>query len=267
MTGRLWLIAGVAVVLLNGAGCVCCGHKGYGIARTAAPECGLADCQRNRVYVFAVGGLTPPSAHALDALRGQLNENGFAKVGTAPWTHHTWAAGEMRDIHRNEPGAVFVLVGCGGGGPTAARLAERAAADGLPVAAVVLIDPDGRTPPRGGVRTLAIGGYGPGASAGLTSLPAPGVCCNALVTDPQTVAALVSLLNDVAAGVPFDPPEDGPLWEYEHATPARPVVEPGDAAGEWGFLFDLPGGPRAITDPTPAAGRVTPANPTPSVWK
>jgi hypothetical protein len=263
MIGRRWLTAGVLGILLAGPGCVCCGNKGYRAAREVGPHCDLPDSQRNRVYVFAVGGVAPPGVHALDALRARLNENGFAKVATGQCFHSEWMAREMRDILTHEPDAVFVLLGCESGCHTAVRLAERANADGLPVVGVVLIDPHGKTrPPAWGVRTLAVGaGYADAAGPGLTTVPAPDAGRFILPTDPRTVTAVIALLNDIAAGIPLPSIGEPAEWGYPYATPPRPVLGPGDAMAEWAFLFEQPGNVQAIVDPGRTATAVPSAAP------
>ena len=146
MIGKRWLVAGVVAILLVGSGCVSCGNKGFAAAREVGPECELPACQRNQVYVFAVSGMNPAGIVALDTLREELNRQGFAKVGTGQPVHAWWMAREMRRIRAQEPEAVFVLLGSESGAAVAAKLAERAAADGLPVAAVVYLDADARWP-------------------------------------------------------------------------------------------------------------------------
>src|SRR5262249_47687126 len=158
---------------------------------------------------FAVGGMNPAGARALDALRLKLNEQGFAKVATGPTVWTGWMAGEMRRIRAAEPDAVFVIVGADSGGLAAAKLAGKAVADGLPVAAVVILDPLGKTPAPGlGVRTLTVGGYGSGAE----SVSIPDATGYSLLTDPRAVEAVTRVLTEVAAGTPQPVPEVITAW-------------------------------------------------------
>ena len=90
-TGVNW----AAVVLLAGPGCVCCGDKGYAIANETGAQCEVPVCQRNQVYVFAVGGMNPAAVMALDSFREDLNRQGFAKVGTGQSIHAWWMARQM----------------------------------------------------------------------------------------------------------------------------------------------------------------------------
>src|SRR5690242_441925 len=128
MGGKRWLIAGLVASVVAGAVCVSCGDKGYGLAHDAGPTCELSECQRNQVYLFAVGGMNPAAVLALDDLRLKLNEKGFAKVATAQTIQTGWMAAEMRRVHADNPDAVFVLLGAESGGTSTAKLAEKTVA-------------------------------------------------------------------------------------------------------------------------------------------
>lgn len=253
MTRQLWLLTAVVVGLLTGSGCVSCGSKGYGLARDAGPECDIPECQRNQVYVFAVGGLNPAGAIALDSLRLKLNELGFAKVASGQIVHTPWMASEMRRIHAEIPDAVFVIVGTESGGPSAVKLAEKAAAEGLPLVAMVFLDADGKTPaPQLGVRTLTVGsGYGVANSTAVESMSVPNVGRYGLLTDPRTVEAVGQVLKEAALAIPYTGPSELTEWSYPHAPEMRPSVEIGKNI-EWAYLFDYHGGnSRAITESVP----------------
>ena len=147
MTRQRWVFAGIAAILLAGSGCVSCGHRGYQLARVAGTSCELPACQRNQVHVFAMSGLNPISVMALDGLAEELHRQGFAKVATGQTIHAGWMAREMRRIRNDESDAVFVVVGFESRA-AAVRLAEKAAAEGLPVSGVVVIDSKERRPRR-----------------------------------------------------------------------------------------------------------------------
>jgi hypothetical protein len=216
MARRAGLAAAVAAILLAGTGCVCCGNKGYGLARDVGPDCDLPTCQRDQVYVFAVGGMNPLLWADLDELRERLNRKGFAKVATGQTVAYWWVAGEMRRVREDNPNAVFVLLGGEGGTATAVRLAEKAAEDGLPVGAVVLIDPEGKArPPKGGLRTLTLASPDAGE--------------------------ITSLLTELAAATPPRVTEEATGWHYKYAPDPRPTLDP-SLAPEWAYMFDRPGG-------------------------
>jgi hypothetical protein len=253
MTGKRWLVAGVVAILLAGSGCVSCGNKSFALAREVGPECEQPTCQRNHVYVFAICGMNPAGIVALDKLREELNRQGFAKVGTGQAVHAWWMAREMRRIRAQEPDAVFVLLGSESGAPVAAKLAERAAADGLPVAAVVYLDADGAVaipPVAFGVRTLAVGGFSPGRPFGVESVEVAAGTFD-LPSDTRTVAVVAQVLNEIAQTTTAPLVEHVTAWWYRDAPPARPVVDPGRDP-QWAFLFDQPGDvPLAIGQGSP----------------
>jgi hypothetical protein len=112
------------------------------------------------------------------------------------------------------------------------RLADRALEDGLPVGAVVLIDPEAKArPPKSGVRTLTL------------ASPDAGEISN--------------LLNEIAATTPPRVIEDATEWHYKHAPAPRPTLDPARAP-EWAYLFDRPGG---NTRPLNELDRVLPTQP------
>ena len=125
MTRPWGRFAGVAAILMTASGCMMCGYSGYHHARQAGPECELPVCQRNGVYVFAMGSLNPISVVALDGLRAHLNRQGYAKVATGQTIHAGWMNREMRRIRDAEPEAHFIVIRFESAGPVAVRLAER----------------------------------------------------------------------------------------------------------------------------------------------
>lgn len=233
MSGRLRLFAGVVVILLVGPGCVCCGNRSYGTAHEVGPECDVPTCQRNQVYVFAVCGMNPVSAAALEGFRKELAHQGYAKVATGQAVHAGWMGGEMRRIRDAEANAVFVLLGAEGGGSAAARLAEKAIADGLPVAAVVLTarEPKILQTLPGGLRAVTVTGTG-----------------------GESLAAVTALLNEVALATAPQVTVHDAGWNYPHAPEPRPMLEARHE--EWAFLFAPGARPAGIN---PQDGTLVPA--------
>jgi len=235
MSGRHGLIAGVVGILLMGSGCMSCGGNGYGLARQVGPECEALSCQRNRVYVFAISGLHPVEMAAVDTFRDQLNRKGFAKIGTGQAPHATWMANEIKCIRANEPDAVFVFVGVEGGALTAMNLAEKIAADGGPVAAVVMFERRCTArDPVNGCRMLTV--------------------AEKSISADESVALVAELLNEIAAKVKPPLIVETTSWDYKHAPEPRPHVAPGHDP-EWTFLFDdgVPGPTKVSPVPALAA--------------
>lgn len=261
MTGQRWVFAGIAAILLTGSGCMSCGHRGYDLARLAGTSCELPACQRNQIHVFAMSGLNPISIMALDGLAEELHRQGFAKVATGQTIHFGWMAREMRRIRDVEPDAQFVIVGFESAGPIAVRLAERLSREGLPINGVVVIDSEGKTAaPISGIRTLAIGNVqGMLSLQTVDSVDVPDAASYGLATDSRTVNAVGRLLTDLASTVPIPVVQEVTEWEYPHAPPMRPEVDPSRYA-EWMFLFDQPYAARRPTMPQASPATVQPAS-------
>jgi hypothetical protein len=257
MTGRYWLVAGLAAFLVAAPGCMVCGHRGHHLALRAGPECELPACQRNGVYVFAVSSLNPVSVLALDGLREELNRQGFPKVATGQAIHFTWMAREMRRIRDAEPEAVFVVVGFESAAPVAVELADRVAGAGLSVGGVVVIGTGGTAPPsRTGLQVLAVGNV---AEAAGGAEAVNNVAAYGLAADARTVEAVVRVLQAAASGVPFPVVTEQTEWSYPHAPPMRRAGDPARHP-EWSFLFDEYA-PVTVAPPTPPASPAVPTLP------
>ncbi len=255
MTAKHGLLASIVVILFAGPGCVCCGNKGYGIAREVAPECEVPIHQRNQVYVFAIGGMNPLTVSTLDTFREELNRKGFAKVGTSQSVHTSWITKEMKRIRTDDPNAVFVLVGLETGNSVAVKLAETALAAGTPISAIVLIDASGETPlPNLALRTLVVSTQqkiATNSAVEVVTVPATGRCT--LPTDARTIDAIATLLTELAHAIPQEIHTEIVEWEYPHAPAPRPMLDP-FREPEWAFLFDAPGGfTQSIEATTPSA--------------
>jgi hypothetical protein len=265
MSVKCSLIAATVVILLAGSGCETCGSKGFGVAYEAGPNCEVPTCQRNQVYVFAVCGVNPLESLALDHLREELNKQGFSKVASGHTVFAYSMASQMRQIHAENPDAAFIIIGSETGAPTAVRFAEKAVADGLPVAAFVLLDRDGHTAlPNLGVRTIAIGGPGAATSATGEAVVVAGTGRFTLASDMRTADVITRLLNEIAWTIPQTVQVENE-WSYPHTPPARPMLDPGPHV-DWAFLFDEPGGvTRAINESAPVVTSTTakPATPAP----
>jgi hypothetical protein len=186
-----------------------------------------------------MSSLNPISMIALEGMRERLNRTGFSKVATGQSIHSLWMSWEMRRIRAAEPEAVFVVVGFESAGPVAVRLAERSAAEGLPIGAVVLLDSEGTTSAPGfGIRTLAVGNVqGLPASGAVDSVVLPDVSTFGLATDDRAIKAIGNVLADLASSVPVPYVIERSEWSYPHAPPMRPAGDP-SRHPEWSMLFD-----------------------------
>ena len=248
MVGRVCAFVAAAVTLLTGSGCISCGEQGFATAYEIGPNCNVPTCQRNQVYVFAISGMNPTGLAALDSLREELSSQGFAKVCTGQSIFALWMDIQMREIYKEQPDAVFVILGSEGGASTAMRLAWKSKERGLPVAALVLLDAGGSTViPEFGVRTLALGnGEGIASETASESIRIADAQSDTLPTHPRTISAVTQLLQEVAASTKPPTIEHVTAWWYPDAPAARPMVDSGPD-GNWAFLFEQPGMvPRSI---------------------
>ncbi len=133
---------GLVVFAFSSIGCTCCRHRALYDSLASDDVSNTTATRRNDVYTFVLGG-TDPFDSGLDRLAVGLNEHGYAKVYTGTRFHADWFAKEARRIAADNPDARFAVVGRRGGATRAAELTSQLAREGLPVDALVLIDPDG----------------------------------------------------------------------------------------------------------------------------
>lgn len=261
MRGQRWLIGAVLAIAVANTGCVTCCHKGYQKALEHAPDSELSTPCRNEMYVFLINGLTPPTHCGLDALRMKLAENGFAKVGIADLAGGLCVEHEIKKIRACEPEAQFVLVGYDLGAAVAVCTARDLTAKGIPVEALVLLDPVGCKDVSGVPTLLITSGKGACATPHSQRLVVPEAGHFGLPAHPTTVAVLVDLLRTIAMNS-YEPTGDPvPEWSYKYAPEMRPPVT-GRWDAEWDFLADH--GPTRPIGTTVAAQPRLPAPPSTS---
>lgn len=246
MTGKRWLVAaGVAVLLVGtGSGCVTCCHTTCKPAQEAGPTCELPLGNRQRTYAVLVNGAIPDCGYGLTGLRDKLAGQGFPKVYHGYACHGPWLAHEMRRVHKDEPGARFVVVGYDLGGPVAGRLARDAADAGIPVDALVLLDPSGDSDAidRRVPMTIVMSGAGGGVPHPGETIVLPDAGHFTLPTHAAVVSLVCDLMTDTAGRIPTPGPVPVTEWSYEFAPPpwSTPMPGPNDDPA-WHFLLDLPG--------------------------
>jgi len=185
MTGRFWAgVVGAAALAVASAGCTCCRHQALDEALAADDAVETCAARRNDVYTFVLGGIDPFDTGS-DTLAAGLAGRGFAKVYTGTRFHAEWFANEAKRLAEENPAARFAVVGRRGGVARAAELAAQLARDGLPIDALVLINPDG----------LPVTGYDLGGVE-THVVPTPGN-----LTEPTAVA---TVLASIARHVPPD---------------------------------------------------------------
>ncbi|MFM8274654.1 MAG: hypothetical protein ACKODX_20315 [Gemmata sp.] len=266
MTLRSLAICVVLATVSASAGCVTHCHKGFKKALDQVTEYDLPPRCRGQVHVFMIHGLAPSSDSVLSALRLNLAQNGFAKVGLCGACDPWWVKSEVACIRQHDPDARFVLLGYDCGGPVACWLARSLAEKGVSVDAVVLLNPVGCSAEPCGAQTLLIT-----TPKCVTCVPhaqkvvVPDVSHFGLPNSPQTVSAVTALLSEIAAGNCQPPVEEQPAWGYPHAPEVRRIPNKPQGS-DWDFLADRPGPTRSIGTQTaaqpvaqPKAGPVTAA--------
>ncbi len=249
------LMAAVVAVSLGSAGCVNCSPVAcQKLSIAAGPTCDTPQTGRQKVYVYLMDGLPVPFTRGLDGLRPELYARGYSKVASGTVLHSAWMAKEMKRTHADDPNARFVVVGYDHGAVSAARLASDVAGGGVPVDALVLLDPSGKTATASGVRTVVIrSGHKADQGAGAESVVLPATHFG-LPSHEATVAKVCEILDESATRAWLEQPHPTEVvgWDYEHAP--EPLAKPRDvvAPAEWGFLNERPWG--GSTPLTPADG-------------
>jgi hypothetical protein len=249
MSGQRWVIGAIAALVLASTGCVSCADKCYRKAVQNAPECELPPPCRSHVYVYMIHGCTPTTSCGLEALQLKLSESGFAKIGVGELVCAPLMKYQIKDTLKCDPDAKFVLLGYDVGGAAAVFLARELSAKGVPVEAVVLLDPLACGAPSG-VRTLLITSGTTTSTVPYTDrLVVPDASHFKLPTHPQTLEAITELLKEIAWQNYQEPGDPVPMWSYPHA-PEMHQPANGTHNPEWNFLADTSETPPGINPPT-----------------
>lgn len=257
MTRARWAVAAAVGVLVGGAGCVSCETRSARASWETAPACETPPCDRQHVYAILVNGACPTGSPSLESLRDGLAARGYAKSYFGQIVHAFWLASEMRAVAQCDPSARFVVVGADVAAPVAAHLARSAAADGLNVDALVLLDPVmGRDSVGCPGRTVLVTSGGPCDVAHTERATIPGTTRLTLAGHAGTIDLMVALLKSSAMRVEH-PEVIEDEWPAD-ARPPRNLTPPAGAEGEWLFLYDTPGyHPAPLSAPN--AGPIAPA--------
>jgi hypothetical protein len=264
MGGQRWVPGAVAAVVFASTGCVSCADKCYRKGIENAAECEQTAACRKHLYVYMIHGVTPSTDCGLEALQYKLSACGFAKIGVGECASAPLLYFEIKHTLKCDPDARFVLVGYDFGAAAAVCLARELGAKGVPVEALVLLDPLACGAP--GVRTLVI-------TSGTTTTSVP--CTEHVVVSdaghfklpahPRTAEAITDLLKDVAVRTYQDPGDPIPYWSYKHA-PEMHTAPLAPGAPDWNFLADTSEIPPGINPPagTQATQQFVPAPPSTS---
>jgi hypothetical protein len=254
MAGRIWLLWSALAISISSSGCITEGYEGLKLANDAAIKSDIPINRRNLVYVFVLGGDNPFDS-GIDDFRRGLNAQGYAKVATAPSIYYWWMADEMKRIHKENPNAAFVIAGLDSSASLAKKLSDKVSAEGVPIDALVIVDPSGKTPsPRAGLRTFMVSaGYGITANVDAESLVITNPGERGLSGDQRTIVGVAQVLDEIALQNALPGKEEvASDWAYPFGVNSPISAEPKNQDSEWSFMFDRPGGvTRAIDDPVP----------------
>jgi hypothetical protein len=191
---------------------------------------------RRHVYVFLANGVDPLGLGNLAGVRQYLTALGFPKTYYGQTYHRHWIEKELRQAHKDDHDARFVLIGYGAGADTVRAVARSVCPDGIPIDLLITLqaNPQGCL---GGDLTPAAatqGAKGPCPLPEERMLGAP--------TDAQTLHVLAEELAQVAMRVPLVAPAElplpapapgpGPGPEPETAPAPRPVNPGQVSAGD-----------------------------------
>jgi pimeloyl-ACP methyl ester carboxylesterase len=262
MNCKHWAACAVLAIVFANTGCVSCCNKSYAKAWTNGPECELPQDCRGNVYVFMVHGGVPCTDGGLGTLRDKLAESGFAKVGIGDITSIPCIVSEIKCIAKCEPDARFVLVGYDLGGAAAVCLARDLGGKGIPIDAVVLLDPRACGDTCTAQTLLILSGKTTSTVPHTDRVVVPDATHHKLPSHPETIAAITGLLSDIATRNYQPVTTEIGEWQYPHAPAMRPI--PLAKGGSWDFLADTgappsPIGTRVETKPAATAEPTRPS--------
>jgi hypothetical protein len=247
--------AGLALTfaLLASLGCTTCPHRAAFDALATEADQSCTYGQRNRVIAVLVGPESVFDLGGVGTFSKSLNEAGFARIYRGGILHANWLSREAQRTHEDDPETRFVVIGYDLGCRTARNLAVDLTHSGVPVDAVVLLDPlavDSNRPLPANVELTVVRSHGwtgnpvPDAFESIV----PGVGHYDLLASPETLGTVVAALSTVAQRV---------------AVPSEVLAanRPAHLGPEWDFVL----GPYTIaTVSTRESSTVTPADPKPS---
>ncbi len=139
---RLAILASVAT-LASGVGCIPFRSSTYTECLLPVEAGGPLAPQRARVYTFIMNGADPLDLAHLKDLEKGIHTAGYPKVYYAQRLDEEWYYREIHRLHRDHADNRFVLVGFGLAFPQMESLSRRLTTDGIPIDAMVFLDPAG----------------------------------------------------------------------------------------------------------------------------
>ena len=250
MVAKQWLLLGLLLPALAGVGCVRNCRSNPHMCLRPVEEMNAPAPARFKVYVFLMNGHDLFDLGDLKELEASIHAAGYPKVYYAQRFDQEWYYKELHRLRRDDPDNRFVLVGQGTASDQLLELAKRVTADGIPLDAVLFLDPVGGkadltqdTPFPSTVLRSRLWPEPHSLRAG-DSLKVREVGHLHLPTHPATVDELIKVLSTSAAQVPDrrKPVECIPLTDEP-----KPIPRPTEAKvvppypPEWDALCPLSG--------------------------
>jgi pimeloyl-ACP methyl ester carboxylesterase len=206
---------------------------------------------RNHVHIFFIHGMDPCDWANLAGVRDYLQSLGYIKTHYGQMYHIWQFEDELRQVHKDDPCARFVLIGFSFGANLARNLAHVANEEQIPIDLLVYLGgntlkncPEDK--PENALHIVNIlatgciwnGDYLDGAD----NLSYGDVWHFGSPAHPRTLELLVDELANVAARVPIVVPAMPPAMPGGEVAPSPRPVEPVTPAkrGEWDFLQPVP---------------------------
>lgn len=232
------------VLVLNGTGCTSCHYKSFSQSMQACEQTELPIAVRQKVYLFAMNGLDASDLTGLCKMRDRVCEAGFSKVYTAQRADAAWYEREVRRVSWDDPDVRVVLLGVGTAADKMIALANGAAADGVVVDSLILLDPVcDKLPTETAYRTVVVRSHnwrGGRDIVGTENVVVAKLGHLTMAKNPAVVEKVVEVMTDSAQRVgplPGDPYPTLPLTDCPNPTPRplSPSSEPTPDA-DWDFL-------------------------------
>jgi hypothetical protein len=192
------------------------------------------------VYVFLFDSFDPFAMGQMGEVRDHLHHLGFGKTYYG-WPHHLDDFElEMGTVNAEQPKARFAIIGYGTGACAARKLAAFADAVGIPVDAVVYLEPAGFDPvpePVGAMNTFILRGIDvdPAAASTFVGRYFHGVD---VARHPMTLELIEREMTLIGLGVPMTPRHPAPPAVLVPPMPAprEEIPIPKELPPEWQFL-------------------------------
>ena len=227
------------------SGCTSCRHTAFAESMKPIEDVAVIAPARSKVYAFFMNGADLLEINGFSELQEGLTCAGFSKIYYAQRADREWYRKELHRLHREEPDARFLLVGYGSAADQIQELACQVGHEGIPLDAVVYIDPIGvegdltRGVPHRAVILKSHHWRAAPRLRAAESITVDGVGHIGVPVHPVTVQVMVDLMTESALKVPLP---DATIDCRPVLDPKRPIPRPTQPKQlvapppGWGFL-------------------------------